>query len=269
MMIVISAVMITFCVREWNQYKQCSYGFAGWMVSNWVDLFIISVAADLIDCEGCVPCGFVLGALGLTGYLLINPVLLVLLTLIQISRTTKCIPTNLVFSNYFIIYFNNSVILILACILSVAMISYLRKKKLTEQLRKELDEVYERVFDPTYDVDAFILKYKDTLMEIPFTPKDSALLVDVCTKPYPKNQNDTQEHEKEVCSICLSAFEEQEKILELPGCKHLFHNDCVLKWFEQPDKAPQCPNCKHEVRVSLLTAISLLKKEKKQINKRF
>jgi E3 ubiquitin-protein ligase RHA2 len=46
------------------------------------------------------------------------------------------------------------------------------------------------------------------------------------------------------CSVCLSEFEEGEKIRQLK-CKHRFHKDCVDKWLQQ--YWATCPLCRTKV----------------------
>lgn len=41
------------------------------------------------------------------------------------------------------------------------------------------------------------------------------------------------------CSICLSDFEEGEKLVRLP-CSHIFHQDCVLSWTSNHVRCPLC-----------------------------
>ena len=42
------------------------------------------------------------------------------------------------------------------------------------------------------------------------------------------------------CNICLSDFNENEKIREFPQCDHLFHTKCLELWLLVD---PRCPNC--------------------------
>ncbi|KAJ7956880.1 RING/U-box superfamily protein [Quillaja saponaria] len=46
------------------------------------------------------------------------------------------------------------------------------------------------------------------------------------------------------CSVCLSEFEDGEKIRKL-NCKHSFHKDCLDKWFQQ--YLATCPLCRNKV----------------------
>ncbi|CAA7028060.1 unnamed protein product [Microthlaspi erraticum] len=43
------------------------------------------------------------------------------------------------------------------------------------------------------------------------------------------------------CSICIVAFcKSRECIIELPECKHLFHEDCLFEWLARQNSCPLC-----------------------------
>lgn len=42
------------------------------------------------------------------------------------------------------------------------------------------------------------------------------------------------------CAICLSEFEEGEKIRVLENCKHGFHVQCIEKWLVSRTSCPFC-----------------------------
>ena len=48
------------------------------------------------------------------------------------------------------------------------------------------------------------------------------------------------------CSICLKAFDEtpQEdeanKLMQIPNCEHVFHEQCLRRWFLQVQICPMC-----------------------------
>ncbi|XP_057953489.1 RING-H2 finger protein ATL39-like [Malania oleifera] len=42
------------------------------------------------------------------------------------------------------------------------------------------------------------------------------------------------------CCICLSVFQEEEKVKVLPGCHHAFHVNCVDKWLSSHSSCPLC-----------------------------
>lgn len=46
--------------------------------------------------------------------------------------------------------------------------------------------------------------------------------------------------EDEMCSICLSTFDEGEKVKMLPKCTHTFHPDCIDEWLRTRSSCPLC-----------------------------
>ena len=54
--------------------------------------------------------------------------------------------------------------------------------------------------------------------------------------------------ENTLCSICLNDFNQNEKVLQLPGCNHLFHRECIRLWL---NTHLDCPYCRSNVREQL------------------
>ncbi|KAH9550562.1 hypothetical protein CY35_10G078300 [Sphagnum magellanicum] len=52
------------------------------------------------------------------------------------------------------------------------------------------------------------------------------------------DEDDGQEHRE--CAVCLSDFEEEDDLRLLPGCKHVFHQDCIDVWFQSHSTCPLC-----------------------------
>jgi F420-0:gamma-glutamyl ligase len=48
-----------------------------------------------------------------------------------------------------------------------------------------------------------------------------------------------------VCTICQEEFEDDDVILEIKGCGHVFKKDCLIKWFST---SACCPLCRHDIR---------------------
>lgn len=49
------------------------------------------------------------------------------------------------------------------------------------------------------------------------------------------------------CAICLSIFQEGDKLKVLPLCRHGFHSDCVDKWLKTRSSCPLCRACVNPV----------------------
>jgi hypothetical protein len=44
------------------------------------------------------------------------------------------------------------------------------------------------------------------------------------------------------CAICMCDYEDDETVLKLPNCEHLFHKECIGKWLKE--SSTKCPVCK-------------------------
>ena len=50
------------------------------------------------------------------------------------------------------------------------------------------------------------------------------------------------------CVIRCEDFNTNTVIRETP-CKHIFHEDCLMKWVETKLAAPDCPYCRTEINI--------------------
>jgi len=47
---------------------------------------------------------------------------------------------------------------------------------------------------------------------------------------YRKNNKEIDEYEQPECVICMESFNNGTKIRKVPSCRHIFHEDCLMKW---------------------------------------
>ncbi|CAN7116932.1 unnamed protein product [Brassica rapa subsp. narinosa] len=54
------------------------------------------------------------------------------------------------------------------------------------------------------------------------------------------------------CSVCLSEFQEEERLRMLPKCSHAFHVACIDTWLKSHSN---CPLCRAEISVTVANAV--------------
>lgn len=74
---------------------------------------------------------------------------------------------------------------------------------------------------------------------------DSIKKLPIILHQAPSSESDCALEETECC-ICLSAFEDGEKLKVLPGCDHCFHCECVDNWLINRSS---CPLCRSSLKV--------------------
>ncbi|KAL2336336.1 hypothetical protein Fmac_010782 [Flemingia macrophylla] len=52
----------------------------------------------------------------------------------------------------------------------------------------------------------------------------------------------SEEHESDYCSVCLSQICKGEKVRSLPVCSHRYHADCIGAWLKNHTTCPLCRN---------------------------
>ncbi|KAJ4970973.1 hypothetical protein NE237_004072 [Protea cynaroides] len=58
--------------------------------------------------------------------------------------------------------------------------------------------------------------------------------------PITLHRSSTTPADETQCSICITIFEDQEKVKVLPLCSHGFHPECVDKWLSNQSSCPLC-----------------------------
>ena len=64
-------------------------------------------------------------------------------------------------------------------------------------------------------------------------------------KNKPINYCDISNKFMETCNICLEDYNKDDKVKELPKCKHYFHVDCIDSWVNT--KKHNCPVCRCDI----------------------
>lgn len=69
-----------------------------------------------------------------------------------------------------------------------------------------------------------------------------------------KKSKDVDEFNTPECVVCMEAFENNSNIRKIPSCRHIFHDECLMKWLSgaQQYDAQKCPMCNSDITVQIL-----------------
>ena len=129
---------------------------------------------------------------------------------------------------------------------------------LSENFRNDLDEEFynNQLNDPNFNLDDWILREQRPMDELEFTNIELTLLQEKFTHKYKNQHNSSYDQElakmhenSKNCSICMLDYQNEDLCIDLPGCKHPHHFQCIKAWLE---KKPNCPICRSNVRLGMI-----------------
>ena len=97
-----------------------------------------------------------------------------------------------------------------------------------------------------------MLKYKESIIKFPMISQEVMIIQNGYTKNVTElelEDSQLQDYQKE-CEICLDNFSNNNLIINMPKCKHVYHWECLKDWIKF---RPNCPNCRSNLRFNLLT----------------
>ena len=118
--------------------------------------------------------------------------------------------------------------------------------------RKELEQLFEVIYEPTYKVEHLVEKYKVALLTSPLSDRETAVLKDRFIAKYDKDQSNIPEENHENCVICFTNFNMKEDVIYYPLCGHQYHWICFERWLNEH---LNCPMCKQPIRLCMIDAI--------------
>lgn len=68
-------------------------------------------------------------------------------------------------------------------------------------------------------------------------------------RPYGELMEKESGVENVECPICLGVFEGEQMCIRLPGCRHVFHAECIDEWLVEKSN---CPYCRSNIRLEML-----------------
>jgi len=249
------AVIFTLHIIDFRGYFDCNIFIGPLIISIVLNLFLVRTFFELLQKERWAECSRVGLALCLIYHFLANPVALVTLIVLLVKNKAQCIPAGPRNFDLAVIFINNFFIVIIVTLLVVAFIRNSQLNKRKEEMANQLQNIYELVYDPGFDLNAFLEENQEVLKVLKFSEKDLAVLRDLCGGAYGKEQANLAHEDKQECPICLGEYTKEDRIITHPGCGHIFHDLCLKDWLTGEGHDPTCPYCKINTRIELFALI--------------
>ena len=226
-----------------NDYSSCSKPINYWLLAVYISMILLRCSINIVinsDRESLVKCFRFTLICFIIPFLFEWTVHGTIWYLDITKKTPDCIPSYrlppLIIWWLFVCYV---VLTILFCVLIYELIKMVNNRRI-----RALIQNYINNDNPNLNMD-----YLTSLME------EGDLNSDVI--PLSKNEFNQLDNfnfcsllNKECqCSICFEDMKENEQIVKLIGCGHLFHKICLELWLS---RKPLCPNCKRNIRNNIL-----------------
>jgi len=174
-----------------------------------------------------------------------------LMILISI-KTPDCVPLSYLLTSWLLIgMFNLLFYLIIGIVVLVLFKAYMKHRR-TIIAKEDVDKMYEKIY--SINIEKYLKDTADVIDSFSPTKKELEIIKDKYSLIVKGIQKDVNENEKEECVICMGPYEIGESVTLHPGCKHIFHYDCLICWFEKQTK---CPTCRRLTRSSMFRTFKL------------
>lgn len=178
--------------------------------------------------------------------------------------STKCMRPTLMVVHLMISAIINSILVYLVFVLVKDSNQTQRIERIGRQLKEDINDVYEQIeVDPSFDVPSYVGKYREALKKFEILDREKEILKQKFNFISGVSGTNLDFNKKKGCIICLTDYCKGDKIMIHPGCKHLYHHDCLLGWL---GNKMMCPQCKIHTRPSLL--LDLFSGESNKLSRR-
>ena len=236
---------------NWSVYKSCDKPLQIWVLADLVILIFFKTAMQVItETENERKFKICLGFLGV----LVLPSLIywtfqgtIWLFMVEF-RTPECFQDGtLGMIMYTWLFIGFCVIFLFGFIVFKEAKRYYKEYRTRHRIENLLNNLDENLLNNTDEINNLIengLLQQDNLGLTKGEIKrlDSAILQ--------KNQIEDLQYKE--CTICFDEFQQKEKVINLPGCSHTFHKECIGKWLIN---RPICPNCNKNVRKEIFVKL--------------
>lgn len=151
-------------------------------------------------------------------------------------------------ASIFLVFYAIFAISVLVCFAGCGFVIYSTRKKILRRKKDELamEDLIKNISDPEFNFEETLERISKTLEEKALDETEFQMLNYWCKGNY---KDKKRNEEGENCIICFDDFEEEDEVIDHPGCIHMFHPECILEWLKIKS---QCPTCKSSTKVNLL-----------------
>lgn len=115
------------------------------------------------------------------------------------------------------------------------------KKRQRQRVFEDMEQVLEKVYMDPESLENFYAANKDFFEEEDLMDVEMRVYKDQFTVEF---ENCPKPDYKE-CIICFDSFDNSDKVVPFPGCKHNYHYECIEAWVKNHKN---CPLCKGKFR---------------------
>ncbi|CAH2079644.1 unnamed protein product [Thlaspi arvense] len=117
---------------------------------------------------------------------------------------------------------------------------------LGETIHRQINEAFANdhsLREPVYvTVSVSLIENRRPNANVPPPPKSASWeVIQRLVKEQKEKLMDLEETNEIECSICIEDFSiNHENIIQMPQCKHMFHQDCLFEWLGRQNSCPLC-----------------------------
>ena len=134
---------------------------------------------------------------------------------------------------------------------SVKVCQLVKQRKKHLAFEKDLQEIYENIYNEELDLEKFIEIYRELIEEEHLFDYEIMILKETSGFTYVPNKK--SKFKNDDCLFCDKKFKNQDSVVQYPLCNHSYHLNCQTEWQAQKNV---CPICKKNIRTSLLLSLN-------------
>lgn len=236
-------------IKTYNEYSRCVLPAGIYFIALFSSAVIMGLSQIFKDLEILLPIMRLGEELGVSMLILTFIVGLPgILTITVFSPT--CMPAPILATHIIISVMVNSVIFVVLFLLFKHYREESRLQRLGEEMKDKIGDIYDQLQSGSdFNLAEFLEQNSDAINHFVLIDREKEILNEQFTFISKKYIVNVDEQRRKECTICLSEYEFGDKIMIHPGCKHIYHSECLMSWI---CAKRECPQCKKNTRVGLM-----------------